>query len=40
MSTILKAAGVVLICTGIHFGLGWPLALIVFGAGLAMLFLP
>lgn len=39
-STILKAAGIVLVCTGIHFGLAGLLPLIVFGAGLGFLFLP
>jgi hypothetical protein len=39
MNTILKAVGIVLICIGIHFGMGWPLPLIVFGAGMACLFL-
>lgn len=40
MSTILKAIGIVLVCTGIHFGLSGLLPLIVFGAGLGFLFLP
>ncbi len=39
-STILKAVGIVLVCTGIHFGLGGLLPLIVFGAGLGFIFLP
>lgn len=39
-STLLKAIGVVLVCVGIHFGLGSLLPLIVFGAGLGFLFLP
>lgn len=38
--TIQKAAGIILVCVGIHFGLGALLPLIVFGAGLALLFLP
>lgn len=38
--TILKVAGVILICVGIHFGLSGLLPLIVFGAGLAMIVLP
>lgn len=37
--TVLKAAGIILMCVGIHFGLGGLLPLIVFGAGLGMLFL-
>lgn len=39
-STILRAIGIVLVCVGIHFGLGAILPLVVFGAGLAMMFLP
>lgn len=39
-STVLKVVGVVLVCVGIHFGLGSLLPLIVFGAGLGFLFLP
>ena len=39
MRMILKVAGIVLICVGIHFGLVWPLPLIVFAAGLGFLFL-
>lgn len=39
-STILKAVGIVLVCVGIHFGLGGLLPLIVFGAGLGFIFLP
>ncbi len=39
-SIIQKAVGILLVCTGIHFGLGNILALIVFGAGLGFLFLP
>lgn len=39
-STILKAIGIILICTGIHFGLGGLLPLIVFGSGMGFLFLP
>jgi hypothetical protein len=39
-STILKVVGILLICTGIHFGLSGILPLIVFGAGLGFLFLP
>lgn len=38
--TILKALGIVLICVGIRFGLSGTLPLVVFGAGLAMIFLP
>lgn len=38
--TLLKAAGVVLVCVGIHFGLAQLLPMIVFGAGLAMVVLP
>lgn len=38
--TVLKAAGIVLVCVGIHFGLGGILPLIVFGAGLGFIFLP
>lgn len=38
--TIVKVAGIILICTGIHFGLTGLLPLIVFGAGLGFLFLP
>lgn len=36
---LLKAAGVVLVCIGVHFGLVAFLPLIVFGAGLAMIVL-
>jgi len=36
---ILRAAGVILVCVGIHFGLGGLLPLIVFGSGLAMIVL-
>lgn len=39
-STILKAAGIIIVCVGIHFGLGALLPLIVFGCGLALMFLP
>lgn len=39
-STILKAVGIVLVCLGIHFGLGALLPLIIFGAGLGFMFLP
>lgn len=39
-STILKAVGIVLLCTGIHFGVSAILPLIIFGAGLGFLFLP
>lgn len=38
--TFLKAAGVILVCVGIHFGLSSLLPLIVFGAGLGMIVLP
>ena len=38
--TILRAVGIVLVCVGIHFGLAGILPLIVFGAGLGMMFLP
>jgi hypothetical protein len=38
-SMILKVVGIVLVCTGIHFGLGGLLPLIVFGCGLGFLFL-
>jgi hypothetical protein len=39
--TILKnAVGVVLVCLGIHFGLGALLPMIIFGLGLGCLFLP
>lgn len=37
---LLRLVGVVLVCVGIHFGLGSLLPLIVFGAGLGFLFLP
>lgn len=37
---IIKITGIVLICIGIHFGLGALLPLIVFGVGLGLLFLP
>lgn len=40
MNTIQKAAGIVLLCVGIHFGLGSLLPLIVFGAGLGLILLP
>lgn len=39
-NTVLKAVGIVLVCVGIHFGLGSLLPLIVFGCGLGFLFLP
>lgn len=39
-STVVKAAGIILVCVGIHFGLGNLLPLIVFGAGLGFIFLP
>lgn len=39
-TTLLKAVGIILICTGIHFGVAGLLPLIVFGAGLGFLFLP
>ena len=39
-STLLKSAGIILLCTSLHFGLGNLLALIIFGAGLGFLFLP
>lgn len=38
-SSILVGVGIVMVCIGIHFGLGSLLPLIVFGAGLAMMFL-
>lgn len=38
-SSILTAVGIVMVCVGIHFGLGGLLPLIVFGAGLGMIFL-
>lgn len=37
--TILKAAGVILVCVGLHFGVSALLPLIVFGAGLGMIVL-
>lgn len=37
---IKKAAGVVLVCVGIHFGLSGLLPMIIFGLGLCCLFLP
>lgn len=36
---ILRVVGVVMVCVGIHFGLGGLLPLIVFGAGLLCLYL-
>lgn len=36
----LRIAGIILVCIGIHFGLGGLLPLIVFGAGLGLMFLP
>lgn len=36
----LRIVGIILICVGIHFGLGNILALTVFGCGLGFLFLP
>lgn len=39
-STVLKAIGIVLVCVGIHYGLGGILPLIVLGAGLGFMFLP
>jgi hypothetical protein len=38
-SLIFKIVGIGLICTGIHFGLGAVLPLLVFGVGLGLLFL-
>lgn len=38
--TILKVAGIILVCVGIHFGLGSILPLVVFGCGLGFMFLP
>jgi hypothetical protein len=35
-----KVIGIVLVCVGIHFGLGNILPLIVFGAGLAFIVIP
>jgi hypothetical protein len=32
--------GIVLVCLGIHFGLGTLAGLIIFGAGLGFMFLP
>ena len=39
-NTVLKSVGIVLVCTGLHYQLSWPLGLLVFGAGLGFLFLP
>lgn len=39
-ATVLKVIGIILVCVGIHFGLGGLLPLIVFGCGLGFLFLP
>lgn len=39
-SQILRAIGIILVCVGIHFGLGQLLPLIVFGCGLGFIFLP
>jgi hypothetical protein len=39
-STIVKAVGIVLVCVGIHFGVTALLPLLVFGAGLCLIFLP
>lgn len=39
-NTVLKAVGIILVCVGIHFGLGGLLPLIVFVCGLGFLFLP
>ena len=36
---VIKAGGVVFICLGIHFGLGSILPLLIFGAGMVMLFI-
>lgn len=36
---LVKAVGIVLVCVGIHYGLGSLLPLIVFGAGLGFIFL-
>lgn len=38
-SQVIKLVGIVLVCLGIHFGLGLVLPLVVFGAGLCCLFL-
>lgn len=39
-STVLKVVGIILVCVGIHYGLGGLLPLIVFGAGLGFILLP
>jgi len=39
-NTIARAAGIILVCIGIHFGLSGLLPLIIFGAGLGLMFLP
>ena len=36
----MKVTGIVLVCTGIHFGVSAVLPLIIFGAGLGFLFIP
>ena len=38
--TVIKAVGIILVCLGIHLGLGGIAGLCVFGAGLALIFLP
>lgn len=38
-SMIFKVVGIVLVCTGIHFGLSALLPLIVFGVGLGLIIL-
>lgn len=39
MNIVKVVAGIVLVCVGIHYGLTWPLPLIVFAAGLGLMFL-
>lgn len=40
VNTVLKVVGIILVCTGIHFGLSALLPLIVFGCGLGFILLP
>ena len=40
MNQLKVAIGIVLVCVGIHYGLGAVLPLIVFGCGLGFMFLP
>lgn len=38
--TVVRIIGIVLVCVGIHLGLGSLMGLVIFGCGLGCLFLP